>query len=191
MNELDPDPNSSSWFQSASGRAIYIDRPDPAAVYIEDIAHSLARICRFGGHLEVEHYSVAQHSVGVSRACNPEHALLGLLHDSAEAFVGDMIRPLKKLLPAYKEIERGWELAIGERFGLGDQLANLPPDVKAADEVLLATERRDLLSDGPGHRRWTFNRPPLPARIFPMPVRVAQHLFIARYHEILAISRAA
>lgn len=184
-------PEGNSWFQSASGRPIYIDRPDPAAVHIEDIAHALARICRFGGHLKVEHYSVAQHSEGVSRVCKPAHALLGLLHDSAEAYVGDMIRPLKQLLPAYKEIERGWERAIGERFGLGDQLANLPADIKEADEIMLATERRDLLSDGPGHRRWTLNRPPLVATILPMPVRVAQHMFMARYHELLKLSRAA
>jgi hypothetical protein len=147
---LQPDPASSSWFQSALGGVIYIDRPDPAAVDIEDIARALSRICRFGGHLrdEVDHYSVAQHSVWVSRICQPDHALLGLLHDAAEAYLGDMIRPLKKLLPAYKQLEQSWEGAIGERFGLGDALVNLPADVKEADETMLNTERRYLLRPG-------------------------------------------
>jgi hypothetical protein len=160
--------------------------PRAKDIVIEDIAHALARICRFGGHVAVDSvYSVAQHSVLVSKACREEHALLGLLHDASEAYIGDVIRPLKILLKGYKEIERRWELAIGEALGLGDALASLPADVKEADLRLLATERRDLLADGPGHRRWDLNAPPLVARIVPWSVPAAKRAFLARYERLL------
>ena len=56
--------------------------PNPEKILIDDIAHALAHQCRFGGHAS-RFYSVAEHSVHVSRLCLPEHALWGLLHDVA------------------------------------------------------------------------------------------------------------
>ncbi len=80
-----------------SGKLVNVLDPAPEDISIEDIAHSLSQTNRFNGHTSFP-YSVAQHSVMVSRVVAkeiPRLALLGLLHDAAEAYTGDIISPIK------------------------------------------------------------------------------------------------
>src|SRR5438477_8188248 len=70
---------------------------------IEDVAHGLANICRYAGQCR-RFYSVAEHSILVSETALG-FELEALLHDAAEAFMGDITRPLKQILPQYKKIE--------------------------------------------------------------------------------------
>ena len=177
--------NTGDWFGTATGRVVYALSPDIAQIDFEDIALALAKQCRFAGHVRrnVWHYSVAQHSVLVSYACHPEHALIGLLHDAAEAYIQDLIRPVKYSLgPEYLEAERRWALAIGVRFRLGSQLAELPDDVKLADEALLATERRDLVEHR--DRPWCLRAEPLPERIEPWAAEHAYNQFHGRFGQL-------
>jgi hypothetical protein len=103
----------------------YYDLANPRAcdVHIEDIAHALAYICRFGGHIP-RWYSVAEHSVEcwlkvVGELHSREIQLACLLHDAAEAYLGDVVKPLKVLLdPIYGPLEKKNEQAIAERFGV-------------------------------------------------------------------------
>jgi 5'-deoxynucleotidase YfbR-like HD superfamily hydrolase len=173
-----------NWMQTFGGRQFWPLDPRPEDVELEDIAHALANICRFGGHCR-EFYSVAQHSVLVSRVCPMEDALGGLLHDAAEAYVGDMIRPLKRMLDAYASAEVTVARAIGLRFGLdwlGDQGLPAPKSVKLGDEILLATEARDLMSAPP--EPWVLGAEPMAERIVPLPPREAEALFLARFAEL-------
>lgn len=134
-------------FTTATGRVLYVLEPDPALICIEDIARSASRVCRFNGHLKesVEFYSVAQHAVLVSHECLAVNALLGLMHDAAEAYAQDVIRGLKHALgDGYRAIESAWTSAVDEAFGFGGRLISMPADVKRADHVLLAQERYEL-----------------------------------------------
>jgi 5'-deoxynucleotidase YfbR-like HD superfamily hydrolase len=163
-----------------SGSYLDLQDPDAGVVTIEDIAHALSNICRYTGHC-IEFYSVAQHSVLVSQIVPPQDALAGLLHDAAEAFIGDVSKPLKILLPDYQEVERRVELAVFGRFGLSPQL---PASVKIADRVLLRTEQRDLMG-AEGHT-WQFTEgtQPLAERIVPVSPREAREAFLRRFEEL-------
>src|SRR5438128_12538670 len=81
------------WMQTYTGRAFYPLDPRLDDICIEDIAHALSMLCRYGGQCQ-EFYSVAEHSVLMSYAVNPQHALWALLHDATESYMGDLIRPL-------------------------------------------------------------------------------------------------
>lgn len=134
---------------------VYFDLLEPERtaqqVSVRAIAHALSNVCRFAGHAS-RHYSVAQHSVYVAHLVPEKDRLAGLLHDVAEAFIGDIATPLKQLLPDYREIERRVERALFRRFGLPDEL---PASVKEADLRMLATERHTLMPYTADDSAWT------------------------------------
>lgn len=166
---------------TCNGNYFNFINPELSDFGIEEIAHGLSHICRFGGQTR-EFYSVAQHSVYVSKLVSPKHAMEGLLHDSSEAFLGDVVKPLKELLADYKQIEKRVERAIFSRFKL---LYPLPNEVKLADLIMLATEQRDLM---PYHSDEWFlikNIEPLEEIIQPLNPKEAKELFLKRYNELL------
>jgi hypothetical protein len=146
-----------TWILTHSGKPFDLLKPQAAQINPLDIAHALSMICRFNGHC-YRHYSVAQHSLLVadiikSQGHDPEIQLLALLHDAAEAYVGDMTRPLKLWLRQdtdgesdYDLVEQGVWHAICAQFGLDPVL---PDCIHIADMIALATEKRDLLPDHP------------------------------------------
>lgn len=130
---------------TATGIEVDLAAPHDAEIRVEDVAHALARVSRFGGHYPHEDFfSVARHSLAVEAILAHEGApyqtrLAGLLHDASEAYLGDVVRPLKRLLPEYVVIERAWQSAIEKTFGLPPYSLSWA-DVKRADEIALAWE---------------------------------------------------
>ncbi len=133
------------WIQTAHGRQFWPIDPRPDEVFIDDIAHALSMLCRFGGHC-LHFYSVAEHSVLLSRAAPPEHKLWALLHDAGEAYLVDVPRPLKPFLAGYREAEDKIMLAICERFGLP---AEMPAPLKDLDKRILFDERTQNMATAP------------------------------------------
>lgn len=108
-----------TWLLTYSGREFDLIDPQPDMIDLIDIAHGLANECRFSGQCRF-YYSVAQHSVLVSQNVPPEFAFEALMHDASEAYLKDIPRPLKQLLPDYRAIEQRVEAVIRYRFGLPD-----------------------------------------------------------------------
>jgi uncharacterized protein len=137
-----------TWFQTYSGKRFNPTNPNSDDIDIADIAHALSMQCRFNGHT-VDFYSVAEHSVRVANylhsiGCEKDVCMQGLLHDASEAYLGDVITPVKEELAEYRVIESYLQTLIYIKFEVPGEESDL---VKEADKVLLMTERRDLLPD--------------------------------------------
>jgi hypothetical protein len=183
-----PKPDRGPWVQTHSGIAFYPLDPLPHEVLLPDIAHALARICRFTGHTR-EFYSVAEHSVRVSHLCEPQDALWGLLHDAAEAYLTDLAGPLKHhhCFAKYRDIEAKLQAVIMAHFQLP---AKRPASVQRADRMMLAIERRDLMPITP---RWEDDDElaelidGCTANIdTPLPPVGAEGVFLSRFRELNA-----
>ena len=134
--------------------------PDASGLRLDTIGRSLSRICRYGGHGD-RFYSVAEHSVLVATAVDElggdDTAIAwALLHDAAEAFLGDWPGPLKRRLVVaggyggavhLDGLERDWLRAIAGRFGLPPELPAVVVDCDRrvlADEMAVLFPGRDL-----------------------------------------------
>lgn len=127
-----------------SGLYMNVFDPTPDMICIEDIAHALGMMPRFGGHLPV-FYSVAQHSTSTALLVEPQHRLAALLHDASEAYLMDIPRPIKSRLSNYKEIENKLMEVIARKFNFEWPL---PPEVKMADEAMLQFEWNEIMMRG-------------------------------------------
>lgn len=159
----------------------YFDILNPTAYDypIEVIANALSNICRYTGHVN-RFYSVAEHSVLVSRIVPTKLALAGLLHDASEAFVGDVSSPLKKLLPEYQKIEDSIQEAIANHFNLEYPFGQ---EIHDADKRVYWAERSTVApgKDGLWHQELRATRKVTPAGMTPI---MAKRMFLARFNEL-------
>lgn len=124
-----------------SGLFVNIFEPEMDMICIEDIAHALASMPRFGGHLN-RHYSVAQHSVNCAARVSEENKKAALMHDASEAYMLDMPTPIKSRLPDYKLYENNLMLLIGAKYGFDYPLNE---EVKKADADMLHIEWENMV----------------------------------------------
>lgn len=105
-----------------------------------DIAHALASLPRYGGH-GLGHYSVAEHSIRLTQLVGERFKFEALLHDAAEAYLGDVIAPLKMHLPRYQELEANAYKTIANVFGLPTRTSEA---VEEADKWIRGLELAEL-----------------------------------------------
>ena len=121
----------------------------PEDVVLEDIAHALSLLCRGGGQLKY-FYSVGQHCINCmkeaeARGWSPRMQLACLLHDASEAYISDIIRPVKVHLSNYMEIEERIMDKIWQRFGLDDLTEEENRQWKQIDDDVLKLELKVLI----------------------------------------------
>lgn len=162
-----------------SGAELDFLNPSASQFTIEDIAHGLSMLCRYAGQCR-EFYSVAEHCLLVSDVV-PEHAYAALMHDAAEAFVGDITRPLKQMLPQFKRVEHLVEEAIATRFGVPRPM---PGEVKQADLAVLAAEQEQLMPAGTNDWAAAAGIKPAPIRVRSLSPHDAKQAFLARFAEL-------
>jgi 5'-deoxynucleotidase YfbR-like HD superfamily hydrolase len=181
-------PEPGPFIQTLSGRRVNPFDASPEDIDPADIATALSNLCRFGGHSSA-FYSVAQHSAIVAdlleqQGATPDELMAALLHDAAEAYLGDLPHPIKhrsELGEHFKTAEKRLEAVIERRFALPDAARR----IKAIDRALLATERRTF-------SRVAWNWPELEGvdalelEIEPWPPQRAAHEFMERYERIQA-----
>lgn len=159
---------------------------NPAAFRIEHLARSLSNQCRFTGQVD-RFLSVAEHSVTVAAIVlevtgDRKKALAGLLHDAAEAILGDVSSPLKAILgESYRRLERMASEAIFDYYGLSH---HFPEEVKRADMIALATEKRDLVLHDPTPWPCLEGIDPLPSPTSALDSDSARELFIDVFNEL-------
>lgn len=194
---------SNSWMQTFTGKNFNIFDPQEGSVCIEDIAHALSMRCRFNGHCK-RFYSVAEHSILMSRAykiathsaimrevteCNRRGLLL---HDITEAYLPDVVRPIKRHLQiwtpwgieSFKEFETGllhdlWRLLHLDKGG-----HPTGPVIQEMDGAMLATEAasRELMTEP--ETRWSSLPDPLDVEIQFWCSEEAEEQFLHEFHKL-------
>jgi hypothetical protein len=138
------------WIETYTGKKFYPFSPNPGEFDIKDIAHSLSNQCRFNGHVK-EFYSVAQHCVLIANYLEHighslSYILAGLLHDAGEAYVGDIITPVKRVFPQLAIYEHNLMIRIF-RWADIDINRDIMRAVERVDKMILYSEKQVLLGD--------------------------------------------
>lgn len=182
---------SKYWIHTFTNKLFDLENPTPEMVCIEDIAHHLSGINRFTGAAPSP-YNVAQHSVLMSWYIDTPHKFTALMHDSQEAYVGDMTSPLKRLMRkgyvgpnSYDDIEeRVWHV-IAQKYNVPFEL---PAEVKEADLKILANEK---LMFGEEPQSWNLNAEPfvdstngMPIKVNPWTAKEAEREFLIRFEQL-------
>jgi len=180
--------------QTDSGKKINPFEFHAEDITIWDISLGLSRSVRFAGHTK-KPYTVAQHSVVLSHIVTCDSLRKpALLHDSVEAYMGDIPRPFKHNISALEElrvIENNMLSVIFDKFGIGGPLV---AEVKAWDTVLLLLERKTMMRkqltwglDGKKELQLLLdeiNRKEIHKMLEPMSMETAQLEFLHRYFEL-------
>ena len=167
------------WMQTFTGKAFFPFAPNEDDIDILDIAHSLAMQCRYNGHTQV-FYSVAEHCWILSHEVSPEYALWALLHDAPEAYISDMIRPIKRHMPAFVALDDHLTAVIARKFGLAG--IEIPAEVKEADTRILLDERAQLHRTPP--QEWDIALDPLGVDIAAWSPVEAKSRYLHRFHQL-------
>ena len=178
--------SDSPWITTFSGRQFFITRATVDDIYIEDIAHGLSNVCRYAGQPKT-FYSVAEHSVRMAEALSydPAPTLVALLHDAAEAYLGDVTSMVKDCLPEYKKMEQYLQYVIYDKYGIRHcPLMNPDIDmVKALDVAIRTPEVKSLFPVG--YKAWSWKLVEYDyGKIRPWSHKKAEEKFLKMFHQL-------
>lgn len=142
-----------SWIQTYTGKRFDPLNPKIDDICLEDIGHALMYQCRFAGHC-TRHYSVLEHTLRLTDLVSPENKRWALIHDASEAYISDIVRPVKHLpqFSFYREIEENLMQRICDRFDLPYEQ---PDEVTDADKAMLWWEYQALFDHHlPEWKKW-------------------------------------
>ena len=173
------------WIETNTHNTFFYGKRNPENISLLDIAHGLSNLCRYSGQCN-HFYSVAQHSCIIFDTAPMHHKLIGLFHDASEAYISDIPRPVKTIIPEIKNLEKQIQLQVAERFKLDFPWSS---QIEILDSQLMLREAQLLFDGGVS---WTVEGlPPLDVDIksFWSPKR-SKREFIYRYelmikHKIL------
>lgn len=170
------------WMQTVSGRTFSFEEP---VFNFNDIAMSLAKTCRYGGHTkDFLHYSTAEHCVHMGRTAKKDgrsrHDVWNvIMHDCTEGYIMDMVRPLKNRIPMYREFEDHLFTLMAPVFGLTDPM---PGFVKEYDNRILMDEKAQVMALSA--RPWNF-----PPELTPLGVKIECWDSKTAYTEFVKIAK--
>jgi hypothetical protein len=170
-------------FNTSSGKLVNLHQPTEDMIDVQDIANALSKICRFGGHSSL-FYSVAQHSVLVSAMC-ADLPKEGLMHDASEAYLGDVIKPLKIILgAAYANLETNFEAILSGKYGLALDKGT-KSIIKRFDIRALELEHRAFIMGDPAPLLAEMNRLDLiKDDLYAWSPDLSKKMFLLRFREL-------
>lgn len=132
-------------FRTFTGKKFNILNPTFEMIHPEDIIRGLAHKPHYSG-FSPQFFSIAEHSLLVCEfyeMCNPydyKGQLQALLHDASEAYTGDMIKPIKNLLPNFVMIENIIQSTIYAKYSIN-------PDERKLEVKRLDNRIQDIEAD--------------------------------------------
>lgn len=170
-----------------TGKELNLFRLTLDDICIEDIAHSLACINRFNGHVS-EPINVAQHSCYVAKLCyGTGFQLQGLLHDAAEAYIGDVTKWLKQtpMMAEFRLLEQIIQSKIFRKFGCP---AEMQEPVSYADRVMVRFEGvkgfgSDFWINHPDYPKLTDEEIKLVGRWYHWTWQESEDIFLAHFRK--------
>lgn len=151
---------ASSHMLTANGLEIDLRYPQVRNITLADISHHLAQINRYTGACR-RPFSVAEHSLLVLdivervMTLDVHGRLAALMHDAHEAYTQDLSTPAKgQVGDAWHAFEGRLQRTVASAFALHSAAHKHAVAIKQADLIALATERAQLLPNGPGLSLW-------------------------------------
>lgn len=166
-----------------TGRKVWPLQIKKDDIHILDIAHALANTCRYNGHTS-PFYSVAEHCVLLARSKFPGMPKWKLMHDAAEAYIGDMVWRMKKLFPKFTELEAQIDRVIAERFDLPPYEGEIKDQVKIGDKEMLWWEGNTLMLSTPGTYWTEMEKPKIKVEIRCWTPLIAEVEFISEFRRL-------
>lgn len=133
-----------------NGKLVDIENLTPSDIDKNVIAHSISNQCRWNGHTN-RFYSVAEHCVLMARHVRPEARIHMLLHDTPEAFTGDIATPFKDKCPELYALEGRILSVIYEALKIPKPSSMMFKYVRVIDDKILKSE---LICMFPSNQEW-------------------------------------